>query len=117
MADSLDPSKIAGIAINQIKAQNVNIDPDRKSEAEFWVNKGIQYLKDTYEIDPEFYQVDRAEQTVVQYVKIALQGKQPSVQQAFVAQADQWAQHAQFQKHEDEYDPNRERGRFDMFSS
>jgi len=117
--DSLDPEVIAGIAINQvIEMQDARMDPDRKQEAIHWAKRGIDHLRQTYELDPNFYAQEKAERALIRYVKVQLRGRrQPPADQEFVLLADQWAERAQMTKHEEEHDPEADNGRMDMFST
>lgn len=104
---ALDKTEIAGIAINQLQgAEGVEIDPDRKQEAEFWADLALDDLIETYEIDPEYYYPDRAKQVAIAFTKLSLRGKDASVEPKYRRMADAWAMKAQQKKHEEEYDPD-----------
>jgi len=117
--DPIDPQTIAGIAINQVsEMEGVRVDPDRKPEAVHWANRGINHLRQTYELDPQFYAQEKAERALIRYVKVQLRGRrQPPADQEFVLLADQWAERAQTTKHEEEHDPEADNGRMDMFGT
>jgi len=118
----IDPTKIAGIAINQLQAQSnqaeesISIDADRKAEAEYWAKLALEDMQDTYGIDPHYFYTSRAEQVAITFTKVAITGRDPAVSEPYRIMADQWAERAQEKKHQEERDPDSS-GRMDLYET
>ena len=98
--------EVAGIAINQLKAGDVKVDADRKSEAKHYATVAAQELEDEYGFDPATEKLVRAKQAVIQFVKTSLQGGDGSTDPRFQALATKWIRSVYQTKNETEVENN-----------